>query len=509
MVLIDSIAAAGLQDPESTSTQIPSFVTKIPNGSEKGIYLAADLGGTNFRVSIVQLHGDSTYNVKQSKVAIPSDLLITESWEPLFAFLANHIYRFLQANDLDISSLNGKPRNDFRRLGFTFSFTVHQTSINTGTLIRWDKGFDIPSAIGRDPCQMLQEELDALRAPVLVTALVNDSVATYMAQQYVCGGRAVLGGIFGTGTNGAYLEDLAAVGKVQGSEKTAPSSQSNRVVINTEWGGFDDHAHLLPTAQYDLDLDQSSLHPGEQRYEKMLSGMYLGELFRRAVLAAYKHDFRHLAIRTSSPLFHPWQIQTSLLSLLGEDSSEDHVKSREALQRTLELESLTLEEIQGMRMIAAAVSKRAARLAGIAISAVVLKTGALQSPPPRELPGAKSIRSLVPQEPGSGTTTAFTQMYQLLSAFTRRPWPSIVDLQSCMFWKGNLPPSKVDTEDGGSIYVGLDGTLAALSPGFVSEIRSTFREVAGIGEEGDRRIRITLLQDASSVGTALVAQAAG
>jgi hexokinase len=433
-------------------------------------------------------------------VAVPSDLLVTEFWKPLFAFLANHIYDFLRANDPDIDSLNEKPRIDFRRLGFTFSFTVHQTSINTGTLIRWDKGFDIPSAVGRDPCQMLQEELDALRAPVLVTALVNDSVATYMAQQYVCGGRAVLGGIFGTGTNGAYLEDLTAVGKVQGGEKTAapPPSPPNYVVINTEWGGFDDHAHLLPAARYDLDLDKDSLHPGEQRYEKMLSGMYLGELFRRAVLAAYEHDFRHLAIRTSSPLFQPWQIPTSLLSLLAEDTLEGWAKSREALQKVFDLESLTTEEVQGMRLIAAAISKRAARLAGIAISAVILKTGSLVSLPPQELPGARPEKFL---EHGS-ELPIFTQIYRLL--------PSLADFQRCAYWKGSAAPTENDKRNHHQpIYVGLDGTLAALLPGFVSGIRSTFRDVAGIGEEGDRRIRIALLEDASSVGTALVAQAAG
>jgi hexokinase len=433
-------------------------------------------------------------------VAVPSDLLVTEFWKPLFAFLANHIYDFLRANDPDIDSLNEKPRIDFRRLGFTFSFTVHQTSINTGTLIRWDKGFDIPSAVGRDPCQMLQEELDALRAPVLVTALVNDSVATYMAQQYVCGGRAVLGGIFGTGTNGAYLEDLTAVGKVQGGEKTAapPPSPPNYVVINTEWGGFDDHAHLLPAARYDLDLDKDSLHPGEQRYEKMLSGMYLGELFRRAVLAAYEHDFRHLAIRTSSPLFQPWQIPTSLLSLLAEDTLEGWAKSREALQKVFDLESLTTEEVQGMRLIAAAISKRAARLAGIAISAVILKTRSLVSLPPQELPGARPEKFL---EHGS-ELPIFTQIYRLL--------PSLADFQRCAYWKGSAAPTENDKRNHHQpIYVGLDGTLAALLPGFVSGIRSTFRDVAGIGEEGDRRIRIALLEDASSVGTALVAQAAG
>jgi len=30
---------------------IPSFVTRIPNGDESGVFYALDLGGTNFRVS--------------------------------------------------------------------------------------------------------------------------------------------------------------------------------------------------------------------------------------------------------------------------------------------------------------------------------------------------------------------------------------------------------------------------------------------------------------------------
>jgi hexokinase len=101
-------------------------------------------------------------------------------------------------------------------------------------------------------------------------------------------------------------------------------------------------------------------------------------------------------------------------------------------------------------------------------------------------------------------------MYRLLSTIAQRPWPSLAVFRRCVYWKKDLSPEKEDDSKAVQpIYVGLDGSLAALSPGFISGIRSTFREVAGIGEEGDRRIRITLLQDASSVGTALVAQAAG
>lgn len=36
---------------------LPSFVRAIPNGTEKGDFLALDLGGTNFRVLLIKLNG--------------------------------------------------------------------------------------------------------------------------------------------------------------------------------------------------------------------------------------------------------------------------------------------------------------------------------------------------------------------------------------------------------------------------------------------------------------------
>ncbi|KAF3792439.1 Hexokinase-2 [Nymphaea thermarum] len=37
-----------------------------------------------------------------------------------------------------------------RELGFTFSFPVEQTSIASGTLIKWTKGFSIDETVGKD-----------------------------------------------------------------------------------------------------------------------------------------------------------------------------------------------------------------------------------------------------------------------------------------------------------------------------------------------------------------------
>lgn len=69
----------GLGKSGTTMSQIPTYVTAVPNGTEKGLYMAVDLGGTNFRVCSVQLHGNSTFSLTQSKVAIPKDLMVAKN----------------------------------------------------------------------------------------------------------------------------------------------------------------------------------------------------------------------------------------------------------------------------------------------------------------------------------------------------------------------------------------------------------------------------------------------
>ena len=46
--------------------------------------------------------------------------------------------------------------------------------------------------------------------------------------------------------------------------------------INTEWGGFGDDGALDEFLTiYDRQLDAHSLNPGQQRFEKTISGMYM------------------------------------------------------------------------------------------------------------------------------------------------------------------------------------------------------------------------------------------
>lgn len=53
--------------------------------------------------------------------------------------------------------------------------------------------------------------------------------------------------------------------------------------VSTNWGSFD-NLDVLPNTPFDLELDKCSVNPGFQILEKRVSGMFLGELLRIALV---------------------------------------------------------------------------------------------------------------------------------------------------------------------------------------------------------------------------------
>ncbi|KAL2016834.1 hypothetical protein VTK56DRAFT_2957 [Thermocarpiscus australiensis] len=456
----------GLEKEGTSLSQIPTYVTAVPNGTEKGLYMAVDLGGTNFRVCSVKLNGDSTFNLTYSKVAIPKELMVAKTARELFGFLALEIKKFLQEHHGDqfeqhirrrmtVSSPQGYRDEHVFRMGFTFSFPVLQVGINKGTLIRWTKGFDIPDAVGKDVCALLQEEIDKLHLPVKVAALVNDTVGTLMARSYTAPGKhgAVLGAIFGTGTNGAYVEKLSEIKKPLAGEY---DSSTGEMVINTEWGSFDNQLNVLPNTPWDAQLDKDSVNPGIQMYEKRVSGMFLGEILRLVVIDLLKNpdvaffqdensnmnDWRSTTtIGKESGLFQQWGLDTAIMSFAAADNTPELSTLRQELENTLSVYTPSLEDAQAFKALAGAIARRAARLSAVAIAAIVLHTGKLTDPKHQDEP----------------------------------------------------------------IDIGVDGSLVEHYPYFRDMIYEALRVVDGIGQEGAKRIRIGIAKDGSGVGAALIA----
>lgn len=90
--------------------------------------MAVDLGGTNFRVCSIQLHGNTTFSLTQSKVAVPQELMTAKTSKELFSFLAKQIEKFLAAHHEEHYAFTlrrrqtGEKPEEIFNLGFTFSF---------------------------------------------------------------------------------------------------------------------------------------------------------------------------------------------------------------------------------------------------------------------------------------------------------------------------------------------------------------------------------------------------
>ncbi|KAL6615968.1 hypothetical protein ACP70R_038238 [Stipagrostis hirtigluma subsp. patula] len=261
---------AGLaSDSEDGSVlkMLVTYVDSLPSGDEKGLFYALDLGGTNFRVLQVQLGGNGQRIIKQESegVSIPQHLMSRGSDE-LFDFIAAALAKFVASEGENFHL----PKGMQRQLGFTFSFPVKQTSIASGTLIRWTKGFAIDEMVGNDVVAELNKAIKHQGLDMKVTALINDTVGTLAAGRYV-NDDVMAAVILGTGTNAAYVEHIQAIPKLRSS-----TPNSGDMVINMEWGNF--RSPHLPLTEFDQALDEESLNPGDQIYEKLISGMYMGEI---------------------------------------------------------------------------------------------------------------------------------------------------------------------------------------------------------------------------------------
>ncbi|KAM9914741.1 hypothetical protein OXX69_000352 [Metschnikowia pulcherrima] len=366
---------AGLTNEVPTKAympMLPTFVTSIPTGEEKGLFLAADLGGTNFRVCSIDLKGDHTFDLKQSKFPVPQDLMRGSTSDALFSFLASKVKEFLgeHHDELDESVT--------LKMGFTFSFPVDQSALDRGKLIRWTKGFDLPDCVGRDVVEYFQKHIDILKAPVLITALANDTVGTLLSRSYandvsISKATTLIGAIFGTGTNGAYFESITNIPKLSGL--TIPEATTG-MVINMEWGSFDNSLEILPCTKYDLIVDKETSNKGYHLFEKRISGMFLGEILRVVLMDLFEQGliFVDLYRSRNNTLPHrlqePFLLSSKVLSYLEIDDSTDLKMSELVLQNELRLPTTHSERLL-IQALTRAIAKRAAYLSAIPLAAIV------------------------------------------------------------------------------------------------------------------------------------------
>lgn len=88
------------------------------------------------------------------------------------------------------------------------------------------------------------------------------------------------------------------------------------MAINCEWGAFDSSTHEhLPRTPYDIIIDETSNKPGEQAFEKMIAGLYLGEVFRLVMIELIDEGVLFLGQETYK-VEKPFVFDTAFLSLI-------------------------------------------------------------------------------------------------------------------------------------------------------------------------------------------------
>ncbi|GFR76994.1 phosphotransferase [Elysia marginata] len=92
---------------------------------ENGDFLALDLGGTNFRVLLINLNGQEV--TMESKIYIIPQHIMLGSGDQLFDHIADCIFKFMCDHHLHEKQLP---------LGFTFSFPCRQCFTSIKTSIR-------------------------------------------------------------------------------------------------------------------------------------------------------------------------------------------------------------------------------------------------------------------------------------------------------------------------------------------------------------------------------------
>jgi hexokinase len=144
----------GLRKSTNAAANIKSFVTYVhdlPTGRESGHFVALDLGGTNFRVILLELEaGSRSVQMKSCKHEVSQKLMLGPATD-LFDFLAQGLHDFLQDHGLVGQEIG---------LGFTFSFPTKQHGLNKAVLVNWTKGFVCAGAEGNDIVKLMQDAID-------------------------------------------------------------------------------------------------------------------------------------------------------------------------------------------------------------------------------------------------------------------------------------------------------------------------------------------------------------
>lgn len=251
----------GLSKKNAEIQCIPTFI--LPKAADvKGKALVLDLGGTNYRVAIVDF-------TQEKPVIYPNngwkkDMSVMKSpgytREELFKELADLIVEIKREEEMPI--------------GYCFSYPAESVPGGDAKLLRWTKGVDIRKMVGQFVGKPLLDYLNE-KNKIKFTGIkvLNDTIASLFAGLTDKSYDAYIGLIVGTGMNMATFIPADKIKKLDPAY-----SVEGLIPVNLESGNF--HPPFLTAVDDTVDAMSDSM--GKQRFEKAVSGMYLGDILKAA-----------------------------------------------------------------------------------------------------------------------------------------------------------------------------------------------------------------------------------
>ena len=339
----------GLAGRSSSLRMIPTYISPEGELRHDVPVTVLDAGGTNLRGATVEFPSGGGVRIEHREKEQMPGATAYVSPDDFYGTFAAHVRRTAPfAKDPSI--------------GFCFSYACETSPAGDGKLLYWTKQIQAPEIIGQWVGAELAKRISPPPPRILV---LNDTVTTLLAGKSAerPGSRhsAYIGFILGTGTNVAYVERNANIGKAPAADP------SGTMVINAESGGFS----KLKQSTFDRAMDAKTHDAGAQVFEKMIAGAYLGRLGLEVLKAAAREGF------------FSDKAAKGIISLgVLESLDLDNFCASHKTDQPNPLDRIFTEETDRMiaRRLATPVFERAAVLTAVHLAAFIVKTGGGTNP---------------------------------------------------------------------------------------------------------------------------------
>lgn len=234
-------------------------------------YLSVELTHSRyFRVRLTHVSDTGSVLRESSTYPLP-EYLKTGTVRRLFDYVADRLVTFTNWQRVRVAGLP---------VAFTFGFPVRQIAPDAAILQRWTKELACTNAVGKDVVNELRSSLRRANVAVGPVVLFNDACALLLNNQFADADQSArVSVVVNDGCNCCYTERVENVRnrflrhRPFWSEREPKKTTASHTVVNTEWGSFGDDGMLDEiTTELDKRVDQRSLCPGKQIFEKMTSG---------------------------------------------------------------------------------------------------------------------------------------------------------------------------------------------------------------------------------------------